>query len=209
MKYTVIERKFHEIEETLADSEKGMQVFKQLLNKEALLRKKELVKNTLCIIQLILLVVMCVLYFTDIISILGAAGIMFLQFLLVIANIAMMLHGNNEIIPSEISFINGLLKDKGECEEVEVIPSNKQSYIEVQTENGTQLICIDDGRSSHKIESCIVCYFKEISRLYNSIHPILIKEKYRIFVKYEEQAEPEDNNRENRMRCERCSPEHG
>ena len=191
MKYTVIERKFHEIEETLADSEKGMQVFKQLLNKEALLRKKELVKNTLCIIQLILLVVMCVLYFTDIISILGAAGIMFLQFLLAIANIAMMLHGNNEIIPSEISFINGLLKDKGECEEVEVIPSNKQSYIEVQTENGTQLICIDDGRSSHKIESCIVCYFKEISRLYNSIHPILIKEKYRIFVKYEEQAEPE------------------
>lgn len=191
MKYTVIERKFHEIEETLADSEKGMQVFKQLLNKEALLRKKELVKNTLCIIQLILLVAMCVLYFTDIISILGAAGIMFLQFLLAIANIAMMLHGNNEIIPSEISFINGLLKDKGECEEVEVIPSNKQSYIEVQTENGTQLICIDDGRSSHKIESCIVCYFKEISRLYNSIHPILIKEKYRIFVKYEEQAEPE------------------
>lgn len=82
MKYTVIERKFHEIEETLADSEKGMQVFKQLLNKEALLRKKELVKNTLCIIQLILLVVMCVLYFTDIISILGTAGIMFLQFLL-------------------------------------------------------------------------------------------------------------------------------
>ncbi|MFR5030459.1 MAG: hypothetical protein ACLUCI_03820 [Blautia hansenii] len=191
MKYTVIERKFHEIEETLADSEKGMQVFKQLLNKEALLRKKELVKNTLCIIQLILLVVMCVLYFTDIISILGTAGIMFLQFLLAIANIAMMLHGNNEIIPSEISFINGLLKDKGECEEVEVIPSNKQSYIEVQTENGTQLICIDDGRSSHKIESCIVCYFKEISRLYNSIHPILIREKYRIFVKYEEQAEPE------------------
>ena len=191
MKYTVIERKFHEIEETLADSEKGMQVFKQLLNKEALLRKKELVKNTLCIIQLILLVVMCVLYFTDIISILGTAGIMFLQFLLAIANIAMILHGNNEIIPSEISFINGLLKDKGECEEVEVIPSNKQSYIEVQTENGTQLICIDDGRSSHKIESCIVCYFKEISRLYNSIHPILIREKYRIFVKYEEQAEPE------------------
>lgn len=191
MKYTVIERKFHEIEETLADSEKGMQVFKQLLNKEALLRKKELVKNTLCIIQLILLVVMCVLYFTDIISILGTAGIMFLQFLLAIANIAMMLHRNNEIIPSEISFINGLLKDKGECEEVEVIPSNKQSYIEVQTENGTQLICIDDGRSSHKIESCIVCYFKEISRLYNSIHPILIREKYRIFVKYEEQAEPE------------------
>lgn len=191
MKYTVIERKFHEIEETLADSEKGMQVFKQLLNKEALLRKKELVKNTLCIIQLILLVVMCVLYFTDIISILGTAGIMFLQFLLAFANIAMMLHGNNEIIPSEISFINGLLKDKGECEEVEVIPSNKQSYIEVQTENGTQLICIDDGRSSHKIESCIVCYFKEISRLYNSIHPILIREKYRIFVKYEEQAEPE------------------
>lgn len=191
MKYTVIERKFHEIEETLADSEKGMQVFKQLLNKEALLRKKELVKNTLCIIQLILLVVMCVLYFTDIISILGTAGIMFLQFLLAIANIAMMLHGNNEIIPSEISFINGLLKDKGECEEVEIIPSNKQSYIEVQTENGTQLICIDDGRSSHKIESCIVCYFKEISRLYNSIHPILIREKYRIFVKYEEQAEPE------------------
>lgn len=191
MKYTVIERKFHEIEETLADSEKGMQVFKQLLNKEALLRKKELVKNTLCIIQFILLVVMCVLYFTDIISILGTAGIMFLQFLLAIANIAMMLHGNNEIIPSEISFINGLLKDKGECEEVEVIPSNKQSYIEVQTENGTQLICIDDGRSSHKIESCIVCYFKEISRLYNSIHPILIREKYRIFVKYEEQAEPE------------------
>ena len=116
MKYTVIERKFHEIEETLADSEKGMQVFKQLLNKEALLRKKELVKNTLCIIQLILLVVMCVLYFTDIISILGTAGIMFLQFLLAIANIAMMLHGNNEIIPSEISFINGLLKDKGECD---------------------------------------------------------------------------------------------
>lgn len=191
MKYTVIERKFHEIEETLADSEKGMQVFKQLLNKEALLRKKELVKNTLCIIQLILLVVMCVLYFTDIISILGTAGIMFLQFLLTIANIAMMLHGNNEIIPSEISFINGLLKDKGRCEEIEVISSNKQSYIEVQTENGTQLICIDDGRSSHKIESCIVCYFKEISRLYNSIHPILIKEKYRIFVKYEEQAEPE------------------
>lgn len=191
MKYTTIKRKKHEIEELLSDSEKGMQVFKQLLNKEALLRKKELVKNTLCIIQLILLVVMCVLYFTDIISILGAAGIMFLQFLLVIANIAMMLHGNNEIIPSEISFINGLLKDKGECEEVEVIPSNKQSYIEVQTENGTQLICIDDGRSSHKIESCIVCYFKEISRLYNSIHPILIKEKYRIFVKYEEQAEPE------------------
>ena len=74
---------------------------------------------------------------------------------------------------------------------MEVIPSNKQSYIEVQTENGTQLICIDDGRSSHKIESCIVCYFKEISRLYNSIHPILIREKYRIFVKYEEQAEPE------------------
>lgn len=191
MKYTTIKRKKHEIEELLSDSEKGMQVFKQLLNKEALLRKKELVKNTLCIIQLILLVAMCVLYFTDIISILGAAGIMFLQFLLAIANIAMMLHGNNEIILSEISFINGLLKDKGECEEVEVIPSNKQSYIEVQTENGTQLICIDDGRSSHKIESCIVCYFKEISRLYNSIHPILIKEKYRIFVKYEEQAEPE------------------
>lgn len=191
MKYTTIKRKKHEIEELLSDSEKGMQVFKQLLNKEALLRKKELVKNTLCIIQLILLVAMCVLYFTDIISILGAAGIMFLQFLLAIANIAMMLHGNNEIIQSEISFINGLLKDKGECEEVEVIPSNKQSYIEVQTENGIQLICIDDGRSSHKIESCIVCYFKEISRLYNSIHPILIKEKYRIFVKYEEQAEPE------------------
>ena len=140
MKYTVIERKFHEIEETLADSEKGMQVFKQLLNKEALLRKKELVKNTLCIIQLILLVVMCVLYFTDIISILGTAGIMFLQFLLTIANIAMMLHGNNEIIPSEISFINGLLKDKGRCEEIEVISSNKQSYVEIQTENGTQLI---------------------------------------------------------------------
>lgn len=191
MKYTVIERKFHEIEETLADSEKGMQVFKQLLNKEASLRKKEIVKRTLYIIQIILVVAMCVLYFTDIVSILGTAGIMFLQFLLAIANIAMMLHGNNEIIPSEISFINGLLKDKGECEEVEVIPSNKQSYIEVQTENGTQLICIDDGRSSHKIESCIVCYFKEISRLYNSIHPILIREKYRIFVKYEEQAEPE------------------
>ena len=191
MKYTVIERKFHEIEETLADSEKGMQVFKQLLNKEASLRKKEIVKRTLYIIQIILVVAMCVLYFTDIVSILGTAGIMFLQFLLAIANIAMMLHGYNEIIPSEISFINGLLKDKGECEEVEVIPSNKQSYIEVQTENGTQLICIDDGRSSHKIESCIVCYFKEISRLYNSIHPILIREKYRIFVKYEEQAEPE------------------
>ncbi len=168
-----------------------MQVFKQLLNKESSLRKKEIVKRTLYIIQIILVVAMCVLYFTDIVSILGTAGIMFLQFLLAIANIAMMLHGNNEIIPSEISFINGLLKDKGECEEVEVIPSNKQSYIEVQTENGTQLICIDDGRSSHKIESCIVCYFKEISRLYNSIHPILIREKYRIFVKYEEQAEPE------------------
>lgn len=190
MKYTTIKKKY-EVKKLLSDNEKGMQVFKQLLNKESSLRKKEIVKRTLYIIQIILVVAMCVLYFTDIVSILGTAGIMFLQFLLAIANIAMMLHGNNEIIPSEISFINGLLKDKGECEEVEVIPSNKQSYIEVQTENGTQLICIDDGRSSHKIESCIVCYFKEISRLYNSIHPILIREKYRIFVKYEEQAEPE------------------
>lgn len=189
MKYTTIKK--YEVKKLLSDNEKGMQVFKQLLNKESSLRKKEIVKRTLYIIQIILVVAMCVLYFTDIVSILGTAGIMFLQFLLAIANIAMMLHGNNEIIPSEISFINGLLKDKGECEEVEVIPSNKQSYIEVQTENGTQLICIDDGRSSHKIESCIVCYFKEISRLYNSIHPILIREKYRIFVKYEEQAEPE------------------
>ena len=190
MKYTTIKKKY-EVKKLLSDNEKGMQVFKQLLNKESSLRKKEIVKRTLYIIQIILVVAMCVLYFTDIVSILGTAGIMFLQFLLAIANIAMMLHGNNEIIPSEISFINGLLKDKGECEEVEVIPSNKQSYIEVQTENGTQLICIEDGRSSHKIESCIVCYFKEISRLYNSIHPILIREKYRIFVKYEEQAEPE------------------
>lgn len=190
MKYTTIKKKY-EVKKLLSDNEKGMQVFKQLLNKESSLRKKEIVKRTLYIIQIILVVAMCVLYFTDIVSILGTAGIMFLQFLLAIANIAMMLHGNNEIIPSEISFINRLLKDKGECEEVEVIPSNKQSYIEVQTENGTQLICIDDGRSSHKIESCIVCYFKEISRLYNSIHPILIREKYRIFVKYEEQAEPE------------------
>ena len=189
MKYTTIKK--YEVKKLLSDNEKGMQVFKQLLNKESSLRKKEIVKRTLYIIQIILVVAMCVLYCTDIVSILGTAGIMFLQFLLAIANIAMMLHGNNEIIPSEISFINGLLKDKGECEEVEVIPSNKQSYIEVQTENGTQLICIDDGRSSHKIESCIVCYFKEISRLYNSIHPILIREKYRIFVKYEEQAEPE------------------
>lgn len=189
MKYTTIKK--YEVKKLLSDNEKGMQVFKQLLNKESSLRKKEIVKRTLYIIQIILVVAMCVLYFTDIVSILGTAGIMFLQFLLAIANIAMMLHGNNEIIQSEISFINGLLKDKGECEEVEVIPSNKQSYIEVQTENGIQLICIDDGRSSHKIESCIVCYFKEISRLYNSIHPILIKEKYRIFVKYEEQAEPE------------------
>ena len=189
MKYTTIKK--YEVKKLLSDNKKGMQVFKQLLNKESSLRKKEIVKRTLYIIQIILVVAMCVLYFTDIVSILGTAGIMFLQFLLAIANIAMMLHGNNEIIPSEISFITGLLKDKGECEEVEVIPSNKQSYIEVQTENGTQLICIDDGRSSHKIESCIVCYFKEISRLYNSIHPILIREKYRIFVKYEEQAEPE------------------
>lgn len=190
MKYTTIKKKY-EVKKLLSDNEKGMQVFKQLLNKESSLRKKEIVKRTLYIIQIILVVAMCVLYFTDIVSILGTAGIMFLQFLLAIANIAMMLHGNNEIIPSEISFINGLLKDKGECEEIEVISSNKQSYVEIQTENGTQLICIDDGRSSHEIESCIVCYFKEISRLYNSIHPILIKEKYRIFVKYEKQAEPE------------------
>ena len=190
MKYTVIKRNAHEIEETLADNEKGMQVFKQLLNKESSLRKKEIVKRTLYIIQIILVVAMCVLYFTDIVSILGVAGIMFLEFLLAIVDIVMMCEGNNEIFPSELNFINGLLKDKGKCVEVEVISSNKQSYIEVQMDDGPQLICIDDGNSSHKIESCIVCYFKEMSRLYNSICPILIKEKYRIFVKYKERTEP-------------------
>lgn len=187
-------RDYSEIEELLSDNKKATEIFKRIQKREEQAQKISLLVALIMFMGIILgiLVLVFCMYANVLPEIIGLS-LLILMFLFIWV-IPHLLDKIEKIfrypsILDEIDFINSVLKEEGKCEETEVIQSGEQQYIEVHNGKDMQLVCIDDGSIRKEIASCLVCYYKnmELSCDYDCI---LVKDMYRIFVKYQEQTEP-------------------
>lgn len=172
-----------EIEESLADNKKALEVFENLLNKEKQLHRKANVKISLFTIQIVLVVVMSALYFTDIISIVGVNVIMMIEVLLTVVVMVIIYRGDKYLL-NEIDFINGLLKERGIFEETPMFQSDECLYTEIYSGFTKELVRIEGKCGTDNINSCKIHYFKKISWGGWDYDKLLIEDKCQILVEY-------------------------
>lgn len=180
---------YSEIEELLSNNKKAIEIFQRIKKKEDKVQKINFLITLLMFVESILAVLafgVCMNTnllpeFTGI-PLLLIMGILFLTI--------MHLSDKSEFsISNEIDFINSVLKEEGKCEETEIIQSGGLQYIEVDNGKDLQLVCINDGNSPGKIESCLISYYKNI-KLSRYAETLFVKTMYRIFVQYQGQEEP-------------------
>lgn len=180
---------YSEIEELLSNNKKAIEIFQRIKKKEDKVQKINFLITLLMFVESILAVLafgVCMNTnllpeFTGI-PLLLIMGILFLTI--------MHLSDKSEFsISNEIDFINSVLKEEGKCEETEIIQSGGLQYIEVDNGKDLQLVCINDGNSPGKIESCLISYYKNIE-LSRYAETLFVKTMYRIFVQYQGQEEP-------------------
>lgn len=183
-----------EIEELLSYNKKATEVFKRIQKKEEQAQKISGLVTFLVFMGIILgILVLGFCMYANVLPEIVGISLLILMFLFVCVIPYLLEKGKNTFrypsILNEFDFINSILKEEGKCEETEIIVSGEQQYIEVHNGKDLQLVCIDDGSIRKKIASCLVCYYKnmELSCDYDCI---LVKDMYRIFVKYQEQTEP-------------------
>lgn len=183
-----------EIEELLSYNKKATEVFKRIQKKEEQAQKISGLVTFLVFMGIILgILVLGFCMYANVLPEIVGISLLILMFLFVCVIPYLLEKSKNTFrypsILDEIDFINSVLKEEGKCEETEVIVSGEQQYIEVHNGKDLRLVCIDDGSIRKKIASCLVCYYKnmELSCDYDCI---LVKDMYRIFVKYQEQTEP-------------------
>lgn len=180
---------YSEIEESLSNNKKAIEIFQRIKKKEDKVQKINLLITLLILAESILAVLVfdvcmntnLLPEFTGILLLL-IMGIVFLT----------MLHLSDKAefsISNEIDFINSVLREEGKYEETEIIQSGGLQYIEVDNGKDLQLVCINDGKSPGKIESCLVSYYKNIE-LSRYAETFFVKTMYRIFVQYQGQEEP-------------------
>lgn len=180
---------YSEIEESLSNNKKAIEIFQRIKKKEDKVQKINLLITLLIQAESILAVIVFgVCMSTNLlpeftgIPLLLIMGILFLTIL--------RLSDKAEFsISNEIDFINSVLKEEAKCEETEIIQSGGLQYIEVHNGKDLQIVCINDGKSPGKIESCLVSYYKNIE-LSRYAETLFVKTMYRIFVQYQGQEEP-------------------
>ncbi|MFR6158387.1 MAG: hypothetical protein ACLUJV_02535 [Blautia producta] len=180
---------YSEIEESLSNNKKVIEIFQRIKKKEDKVQKINLLITLLILAESVLAVlVFAVCMNTNLlpeftgIPLLLIMGILFLTIL--------RLSDKAEFsISNEIHYINSVLKEEAKCEETEIIQSGGLQYIEVHSGKDLQLICINDGKCPGKIESCLVSYYKNIE-LSRYAETFFVKTTYRIFVQYQGMEEP-------------------
>lgn len=179
---------FLEIEELLSDNKKATEIFQRIKRREEYTQKISRLIIFIMFIEIILSIL--VFGFCMNLNLLPEiAGIPLLIIMVALFLVVLYLSDKNHVtfldFYNEINFINGILKEKGRCIEAELIPSGEQQYAEVYDGKNLRLICVDNGNTPEKIESCLICYYKKI-HLSTDCYCIFILDKYRIFGKYQE-----------------------
>lgn len=180
---------YSEIEESLSNNKKAIEIFQRIKKKEDKVQKINLLITLLILAESILAVlVFDVCMNTNLLP--EFTGILLLLIMSIVFLTMLHLSDKAEFsISNEIDFINSVLREEGKYEETEIIQSGGLQYIEVDNGKDLQLVCINDGKSPGKIESCLVSYYKNIE-LSRYAETFFVKTMYRIFVQYQGQEEP-------------------